>query len=108
MPKENAVDAYIHKQPSPQKEICQTLCNIILSTLPDIQEELKWGVPVYGGGKYYIGSLKDHVNLGFAIQGLTSQQLALFEGSGKTMRHIKVWSVESIDHDHIVTLLRLI
>ncbi len=108
------VDEYIKKQKSPQKEICKRLRSIILTTYPDINEEMKVGVPCYGStkeepcGKYYIAALKDHVNLGFSLNGLTKQQQGLFEGSGKTMKHIKVYSVDEIDEKKIIRLLKII
>jgi hypothetical protein len=108
------VDVYIKKQKSPQKEICQRLRNIIHTTFPEINEEMKVGVPCYGNtkeepcGKYYIAALKDHVNLGFSLKGLTKQQQGLFEGSGKTMKHIKVYSVEEIDEKKIIRLLKIV
>lgn len=108
------VDDYIKKQKSPQKEICQRLRHIILTTCPDINEEMKVGVPCYGStkkepcGKYYIAALKDHVNLGFSLRGLTKQQQAFFEGGGKTMKHIKVYSVEDIDEKKIKRLLEIV
>jgi hypothetical protein len=101
-----AVTDYIRKQKSPQKEICQHLREIILSTYPDIEEKLWVGVPWYEG-RYYIVALKDHVNLGFAIKGLSEKELELFEGKGKTMRHRKFYSVEDIDEKQIVTLLKV-
>jgi hypothetical protein len=108
------VDDYIKKQKSPQKEICRRLRSIILTTYPEITEEMKVGVPCYGStkeepcGKFYIAALKDHVNLGFSLKGLTKQQQGLFEGSGKTMKHIKVYSVETVDEEKIIRLLKLI
>ena len=102
------VDDYISKQPSPQKEICQSLRELILRTLPGVKEEMRWGVPVFADGKFYIGALKDKVNLGFAIKGLTKEEIALFEGGGKTMRHIKVYAVEDIDEERIIGLLKLV
>jgi hypothetical protein len=101
------VDDYIKKQKSPQKEICQILRNIILKTYPDIKEEMKYGVPYYGN-KNYIVALKNHVNLGFSIDGLTSEEIKLFEGTGKTTRHIKIKSQENIDEEYIKKLLRLV
>ena len=71
------VDEYIKKQKSPQKEICQKLRELVLKTVPDINEEMRVGVPCYGHtkedicGKYYIAALKDHVNLGFSLKGLS-------------------------------------
>lgn len=108
------VETYLKKQQSPQKEICQRLRKIILTTFPEINEELKVGVPCYGYtaeapcGKFYIAALKDHVNLGFSLKGLTKRQQELFEGSGKTMKHIKVYSVEEIDEKKIIRLLKMI
>ncbi|MFA5101720.1 MAG: DUF1801 domain-containing protein [Candidatus Thermoplasmatota archaeon] len=108
------VESYLKKQQSPQKEICQRLRKIILTTFPEIHEELKVGVPCYGNtaeepcGKFYIAALKDHVNLGFSLKGLTKQQQGLFEGSGKTMKHIKVYSVEEIDEQKIIELLKIV
>jgi hypothetical protein len=48
------VDEYIEKQTSPQREICKKLRQIIFKTFPEgIKEEMKWGVPAYGNGKYF-------------------------------------------------------
>ena len=98
------VDRYIKKQKSPQKEICAKLRKIILKTLPGIKEEFKMGVPWYGS--YYIVALKDHVNMGFCIDGLSKKDLALLEGKGKTMRHMKFFSTDDIDEKKITLLLK--
>lgn len=108
------VDKYIRKQKSPQKDICERLRSIILSTFPGIREEMKVGVPCYGCstvdscGKFYLAALKDHVNLGFSLRGLSKEQQGLLEGSGKTMKHVKVYSLADIDEQHIVRLLRMV
>jgi hypothetical protein len=104
---DNKVDEYIEKQKSPQKEICQKLREIILNMFPDIKEEMKYGVPYYGN-KYYIVALETHVNLGFSIKDLTEKEISLLEGSGKTMRHLKVKYFEDIDKDKILRLLKLV
>jgi len=101
------VDDYIEKQKSPQKEICQNLRQIILEEFPGIKEEMKLGVPWYED-KYYIVALKDHVNLGFLIKGLSKEEVALFEGSGKTMKHVKVNSMNEIDKMKIIGLLKVV
>ena len=101
------VDDYIEKQKSPQKEICIRIRKIILKTFPDIKEEMKMGVLWYEG-KYYIVALKDHVNLGFSLKGLSKKEQELFEGSGKTMKHIKVYSLKDIDDEKIIKLLKIV
>ncbi|MFW9935088.1 MAG: DUF1801 domain-containing protein [Candidatus Thorarchaeota archaeon] len=102
------IDIYIEQQSSPQKEILQKLREIILDTFPDSTEEMKWGVPNFNNGLFYIVALKDHVNLGFSSKGLSADELALFEGTGKTMRHLKIRTVQDINEERIVDLLKLV
>ena len=101
------VDEYIKKQKSYQREICQIIRNLILKIYPNIKEEMKYGVPYYGN-KYYIVGLKTHVNLGFSIKGLTKEEINLFEGTGKTTRHLKINSKEDIDEENIKKLLKIV
>jgi hypothetical protein len=102
------IDEYINKQPSPQKEIYQRLRELIFRTFPGTREEMKWGVPAFADGKFYIVALKDHVNLGFSIRGLTGEEIALFDGGGKTTRHIQVDNIDNINEERIVKLLKLV
>ena len=104
----NEIDEYINKQVSPQKEICHALRKPILKTFPDAKEEMKWGVPAFANGNYYIVALKDHVNPGFTLKGLTKEDEKLFDGGGKTMKHVQVNSLMGIDEKRIVTLLKLV
>ena len=104
----NKVEEYINKQRSPQKDVCNYLRNLILKTLPGIKEEMTWGVPVFGGGKFYIGSLRNSVNLGFTISGLSDKEMALFNGRGKSMRHLKYFQVKDIDNKKVARLLKLV
>jgi hypothetical protein len=104
----NKIEDYINKQKSPQKEICQALRNLILKTFPGVKEEMKWGVPAFADGNYYIVALKDHVNLGFSLKGLTKEDEKLFDGGGKTMKHIQVGTLAGIDEKRIVELLKLV
>ena len=102
------VNEYLEKQKSLQKEICQQLRTIIFRAFPDIKEEMKWGVPTYGDGKFYIVSLKDHVNLGFSMANLSKEEEQLFDGSGKTMKVLSITSLNVIDEQKIVKLLKLV
>jgi hypothetical protein len=84
------------------------LRELILKTFPDTKEEMKWGVPAFADGNYYIVALKGHVNLGFTLKGLTKEDEELFDGGGKTMKHIEVASTDTIDEKRIVALLMLV
>lgn len=107
MAKSNDVTKYINKQKTPQKEICQKLHKIILKNFPGIKEKMWVGVPWFGEKSYVVG-LKDHVNLGVCIKGLSKKERSLLEGNGKTMRHIKLRIVKDIDEKKIVRLLKMI
>jgi hypothetical protein len=104
----NKIDDYINKQESPQKEICEELRSLIFKTFPGAKEEIKWGVPAFADGNYYIVALKDHVNLGFSIKGLKKEDMALFDGGGKTMKHIEIDKITSINEKRIIGLLKLV
>ena len=102
------VKKYIEAQSSPQKEICRKLREIIVRWFPEISEEMKWGVPSYGKGKYYVVALKDHVNLGFSLKGLSKDEIALFDGTGKKTGHIKIHSLDEVDVESVVKLLKMV
>ena len=104
----NEVDEYIEKQKSPQKEICLQLRRIIFRTFPDIEEAMKWGVPAYDKGRYYVVALKDHVNFGFSLKGFSKEEQKRLGGSGKTMKHIEIHSIKEINEHEIVELLKLV
>jgi hypothetical protein len=63
---------------------------------------------VFAEGKFYLGAIKNRVHVGFAINGLSKEEIGLFEGSGKTMRHIKIHSLEDINEKKLVKLIKLI
>ena len=102
------VDEYIEKQKSPQKEILQSVRKVFQKTLPNCEEKSAWGVVAFAGGKFYIAAMKNRVHVGFAITGLSKEEIRLFEGSGKTMRHIKIHSMDDIDEKKLVELIKLI
>ena len=102
------VEKYIEKQQSPQKEILKKVRNLILKIIPDCDEKAAWGVAVFAGGKFYIAAIKNKVHVGFAINGLSKEEIGQFEGSGKTMRHIKIRSLSEIDEEKLVKLIKMV
>jgi hypothetical protein len=101
------IEKYVERQKSPQREIVQRLREMILKSFPNIKEEFKMGVPWYEG-TYYIVALKDHVNLGFSVKGLSKEEKALFEVKGKMMRQVKFYSLEDVDEKKVEKLLKLV
>jgi uncharacterized protein YdhG (YjbR/CyaY superfamily) len=105
---EKQVDEYIDKQKSPLKEILQKVREIFHETLSNCEEKMAWGVPTLASGKFYIAAMKNRVHVGFAIAGLSEDEMSLFEGTGKTMRHIKIPTLESIDENRLVKLIKMV
>lgn len=65
------------------------------------------GIPWYED-KYYIVALKNHINLSFSMEDLSEEEMTLFEGKGKVMKHIKFYSLVGVDETRVVKLLQLI
>jgi len=102
------IDEYIKKQKSPQKEIIKKVRTIFFRTLPECDEKMAWGVITFSGKKFYLAAMKNGVHIGFAITGLNKDEIGLFEGAGKTMRHIKISSVDEIDEEQLVNVIKLV
>ncbi len=98
---------YIKGQKSPQREILIKVRKLILKALPGCGEEMRWGVPVFADGKFYIAAMKTRVHLGFSVSGLGKDEIGLFEGSGKLMRHIKIDSID-FDEKKLAKLIKMV
>ncbi len=105
---EEKTNDYINKQQSPQKEILTRLRKVLKKTLKTADEKMQWGVITFDHGKFYLAALKGKVHIGFAITGLSKEEISSFEGTGKTMRHIKIFTVKDIDEVKIANLIRLV
>jgi hypothetical protein len=102
------VEEYIEKQQAPQKDILKKVRNLILESLPNCDEKAAWDVVTFAGGKFYVAALKNKVHIGFAINGLSKEEISQFEGSGKTMRHIKIFSLSDIDDEKLIKLIKMV
>ena len=105
---DDKVKEYIEKQKSPEKEILEKARKVILKTFPKSKEKLEWGVLTFKEGKFYLAALKNRIHVGFLINGLSKEELKLFEGSGKTARHIKLYSIEDIKKKNIVKIMKMV
>jgi len=102
------VKQYIDKQKSPQKEIILSVRKIFFKIIKNCEEKYGWGVIVLCGGKFYIAAMKSRVHVGFSIIGLDKEEITLLEGGGKTMRHIKIPDLASIDEAKLEKLIALV
>ena len=102
------VKKYIDKLNPLQKDIVLKVREIFLKTIPNCKEEMNWGVITFADKKFYLGAVGEKVHVGFAVSGLDKKEVELFEGSGKTMRHIKIWTPADIDEKKLIKLIKLV
>lgn len=87
--------------------IVNTIRDIILTNFPDIKET-GMAEGLWYEGKFYLATFKDHVNLGVSIVGLNEEEKKNFQGSGKTMRHLKFFSLNDLNNSTLLELLNLV
>lgn len=95
------VERFLLNLPDAKREPTLLLRDIFLTCDPKISEAIKWNNLTFMYGKenfafIYTYKQVDYINLGFFYATALKDPKKLFEGSGKTMRHIKVKRVEDI------------
>ncbi|ARF15669.1 DUF1801 domain-containing protein [Sporosarcina ureae] len=104
------VDQFISDLPKDIKSITTTLRKIILESSPELTEEFKWSMPNYSytGLVCYLQPAKKHVNLGFhrGNELVAKDENKLLQGTGKTMRHIRIKQLEEIQVEAITLLIK--
>ncbi len=94
-----AVDFYVAKVNPSLKEIVKSLRELVKNAVPGIEEEIKWGMPVYSknGLVCSIMSAKAHVSFIFYNGAPLPDPKGIFQkGSGKKMRYVKLTDVKQI------------
>ncbi|MGD0637851.1 MAG: DUF1801 domain-containing protein [Nitrososphaerales archaeon] len=101
------VEALVEGLGSPNREIVERLRGIVRRALPQAAESVKWGQPFYTvNGKDIICFMlfEDHVNFGLIMGArLNSKRL---EGTGKGMRHVKLYEMSDVDEKEFTRLAR--
>lgn len=104
------MNQYIERLPENIQSITNSLREIILSNFPKLKEEYKWSMPNYSykGLVCYLQASKKHVNVGFhkgnELEAIDKNKL--LQGSGKTMRHIRVVNQEDINAEFLIPLIQ--
>lgn len=104
------VDEYIAGTPGPVADTLRALRRLILDTLPEAEEIMKWGTPTYrlpnGEPLCYLYGGEDHVNLGFLFGARLADPEGLLQGSGrKDSRHVHLNSFDDVDSAAIAMFL---
>jgi len=104
------VDQYIEILPEDIQAITNSLREIIFNSSPELKEEYKWSMPNYSykGLVCYRQASKKHVNLGFQKGNELEEKDIhnVLQGTGKTMRHIRIKKMEDIKAEIFTSLIQ--
>lgn len=92
------VRAYVNRLDPARQTQANAILDLIREAAPDAEETFKWNMPVFvqNGLLCSITAFKDHINLGFYKGAELTDPEGLLEGTGKGVRHVKVYSNEDI------------
>jgi hypothetical protein len=98
---EPKIQQVILNLPEEKREVALLLRDAMLNANKKLKETLKWGQLTFVYGKaniafIYTTKTTNYMNLGFFRAVELSDPKKLLEGTGKGMRHIKVYSVKDI------------
>ena len=82
---------------------------IIENAVSEINESIKWGVPTFekNGSVCALRAGKKYIALQFGAIGIElNDPDSLLEGTGKKMRHVKVWSKDDIKTQLFTTWIK--
>jgi hypothetical protein len=95
----NNADAFFDSLSIRIAPLARELRGIIRKAIPKASESIKWGMPVYDADGIICAILAadEYVALQFYTSGtVLHDPHGLLEGTGKRMRHVKIWSKSDI------------
>lgn len=98
-PAQKTVDEVVDSYSVEVRGLADRVRALVRETLPEARETVKWGNPVFEyrqKGICYIQGQKGYLRFGFQQGVELDDPEGLLEGTGKTMRHVKLRSDEDI------------
>lgn len=102
MPKPKTVRTYFDELEPHQQEIAIALEDVIKSQWPHLTVKLAWGFPCWSGNERVFSVIGQAGRCNLQLwQGarMAADFLDRIEGSGKSLRHVKVYSVEDVNDE---------
>lgn len=96
-------DEYYADLPEPQKSIALEIRALVMGTEPDIEEDIKFGVPFYsreGWACYVNVTKKDGVTLGFMNGTVMSDTFGLFFNEKKQLKLVRFIKLPNVKFIH--------
>lgn len=95
-----AIDAWLGQHSGPLGDIAREWFEAMRACGDEVREILHDGCPVACLGDVpfgYVDAFRSHVNVGFFQGAVLPDPARLLQGTGKSMRHVKLRPVEAID-----------
>jgi hypothetical protein len=95
-----AIELWMDGHPGELGDIARRWFEVMRACGSDVRELLHDGHPtacVSDGAFGYVNAFRDHVNVGFFRGAEIADPVGLLEGTGRYMRHVKVWPGRSVD-----------
>lgn len=92
-----------------QKKMISAIRKLVKKTAPTLVESVKWGNGVWLGEEWPVAFLHakdDHLQFGFFSGSDLSDPKGLLKGSGKYIKHIKVYTLDDIDEAAFARFIR--
>lgn len=91
-----------------QVQATEELDRLVMETVPEAGRITKWKQPTYEyhGLLCYFKAFKSHVNFGFFRGAELDDPEGLLEGTAESMRHVKLKSLDQINEDALVRLVK--
>lgn len=106
--REPAVERWLDARPDALASIARTWFTAIRQCGPDVRELMHDGCPtacIQDAGFAYVNAFRSHVNVGFFQGAWLADPAGLLEGTGKSMRHVKLRPGQAIDADALQELV---
>jgi hypothetical protein len=102
------IDAYVHAKGGKLGETAQRLREFVREVVPDAVEVVNpWNMPTFelNGPLCYFSFATSHITFGFMRGAHLDDPERLLEGTGKSLRHVKVRGVEDLADPALRVLL---
>jgi hypothetical protein len=105
----NDVDEYVKSKLPPQHQgVVGILRELMSECAPDAREVISYGSPAWKSNKILaiISPSKTHITFAFSRGAEFNDAHGLLEGVGKTTRHVKIKSLDGVNHDALRDYIR--
>ena len=101
------LDQYLSSYNESISLLARDLRNMILELIPDMDEVIKWKNLFYEKNGFVCAIVlhKDHINLQFARGTEIKDPANMLEGTGKKIRHVKIYNSNQINTEQLKNLI---